>query len=113
MTVPERRRAERHAVNASGTLFLSDGRRVDVQIADLGELGALLSVTDLEDAVVEGERALLEHPLLVEGRAGRRRERTAGRIVRVELDFEAEGVVRRIAVFFDGGGAPEGASSTE
>ena len=109
MSGTERRRAERHPVNAPGTLFLTDGRRVPVEIADLGELGALLSMTDLEDPVVEGERALLEHPLLAEGRTSRRITRTAGRVVRVELDFEVEGIRRRIAVFFDGGSAPEGA----
>lgn len=110
MSAPERRRAERHPVNAPGTLFLADGRRVGVEIADLGELGALLSMTDLEEPVVEGERALLEHPLLADGRLSRRLTRTAGRVVRVELDFEVEGIRRRIAVFFDGGGAPQGAA---
>lgn len=104
----ERRRAERHPVDATGSLFLSGGRRVGVHIADMGEMGALLSVTDLEDPVVEGERALLEHPLLSGGRATERFTQTAGRVVRVELDFEPEGVVRRIALFFDGGGAPDG-----
>lgn len=104
----DRRRAERHAVDAQGALFLSGGRRVPVQIADMGELGALLSVVDLEDPVVEGERALLEHPVLSAGQATERFTQTPGRVVRVELDFEPEGVVRRIAVFFDGGGAPEG-----
>lgn len=102
----ERRRAERHAVDASGALFLSGGRRVGVHIADIGELGALLSVTDLEDPVLEGERALLEHPDLASGQAGPHFRQTAGRVVRVELDFEARGVVRRIALFFDGGGPP-------
>jgi hypothetical protein len=110
MTVPERRRAERHAVNAPGTLFLAEGRQVRVQIADLGELGALLSVADLEDPVLEGERALLEHPEVGDGPPRGRTRRTPGRVVRVELDFEPEGVVRRIAVFFDGGGAPPGST---
>jgi hypothetical protein len=109
MTVPERRRAERHAVDTPGTLFLSEGRQVAVRIADLGELGALLSVADLEDAVLEGERALLEHPAVSEGHANRQTKRTPGRVVRVELDFAPEGVVRRIALFFDGGGPPPGA----
>lgn len=110
MTTPERRRAERHAVDAPGTLFLSEGRRVEVRIADLGELGALLSMADLEDPVVEGERALLEHPETQGGRGGEPNKRTSGRVVRVELDFEPEGVVRRIALFFDGGGPPAGAA---
>jgi hypothetical protein len=109
MTVPERRRAERHAVDAPGTLFLSEGRRVGVRIADLGELGALLSLTDLEDPVLEGERALLEHPDVGAGAGAVKR--TPGRVVRVELDFEPEGVVRRVALFFDGGGPPIGASA--
>jgi hypothetical protein len=107
MTVPERRRAERHPVDVPGMLFLAEGRKVPVRIADLGELGALLTVTDLEDPVLEGERALLEHPEVGEGGAGALR-RTPGRVVRVELDFDSSGVVRRIALFFDGGGAPAG-----
>jgi hypothetical protein len=106
MSVPERRRAERHAVDSAGTLILAEGRQVPVTIADLGEMGALLTMTELEDALLEGERAFLEHPVLREGRATTRKMRTPGRIVRVELDFEPEGIVRRVAVFFDGGGGP-------
>lgn len=106
MSVPERRRAERHAIDTSGLLILAEGRQVPVTIADLGEMGALLTMTELEDAVLEGERAFLEHPVLRDGRATARKGRTAGRIVRVELDFEPEGIVRRVAVFFDGGGGP-------
>lgn len=109
MSGPERRRAERHAIDAHGTLTLEGGRKVAVTIADLGELGALLTVDELEDAVIEGERALLDHPVLESGRPGRRRAQTAGRVVRVELDFEPSGVVRRVALFFDGGAAPQGA----
>jgi hypothetical protein len=107
MNAPERRRAERHPVDLPGTLFLAEGRRVPVRIADLGPLGALLTITDLEDPVLEGERALLEHRDGADG-AGEALRRTAGRVVRVELDFESAGVVRRIALFFDGGGAPAG-----
>ena len=107
MNAPERRRAERHPMDAPGTLFLSEGRRVDVRIADLGQLGALLSLSDLEDPVLEGERALLEYPGQ-DGQADGQVRRTPGRVVRVELDFEPEGVVRRVALFFDGGGAPAG-----
>lgn len=106
MSIPDRRRAERHAINATGTLSLAGGRQVQVTIADLGELGALLSIHELEDAVLEGERALLDHPLLQEGRLSARRALTGGRVVRVELDFEPEGIVRRVALFFDGGGGP-------
>ena len=108
MTGTERRRAERHPVDAPGTLFLSDGRRVPVRIADLGELGALLEITDLEDPVLEGERAVLEHPRLDAGRPTGPGVRSTGRVVRVELEFEETGIVRRLAVFFDGGGPPEG-----
>ena len=77
-----------------------------VTIADLGELGALLSIHELEDPVQEGERALLDHPVLHEGHPTGRRGLTGGRVVRVELDFEPEGIVRRVALFFDGGGGP-------
>ena len=106
MSIPDRRRTERHAINAPGTLSLAGGRSVPVTIADLGELGALLSMHELEDAVLEGERGLLDHPVLSEGRVTGRRALTGGRVVRVELDFEPEGIVRRIALFFDGGGGP-------
>lgn len=106
MSGPERRRAERHAVDAEGTLTLSAGRVLPVRIADLGELGALLTLGDLEDAVIEGERALLDHPMVRDGRLLRSRGKTAGRVVRVELEFEPGGVVRRLALFFDGGGPP-------
>lgn len=106
MSGPERRRAERHAVDISGLLILAEGRKVPVNIADLGEMGALLTMTELEDAVLEGERAFLEHPVLHDGHATARKARTPGRVVRVELDFEPEGIVRRVALFFDGGGGP-------
>jgi len=106
MSGSARRRAERHPVDASGVLILAEGRQVPVTIADLGELGALLTMTELEDAVLEGERAFLEHPVLREGHATSGTLRTPGRVVRVELDFEPEGIVRRVALFFDGGGGP-------
>jgi hypothetical protein len=106
MSIPDRRKAERHPINAGGTLTLTGGRHVPVTIADLGELGALLTMNELEDAVIEGERALLDHPVLEDGAVGERRALTGGRVVRVELDFEPDGIVRRVALFFDGGGGP-------
>ena len=107
MSASERRRAERHAVDVEGVLVLSAGLQVPVTIADLGEMGALLTMTELEDAVLEGERAILKHPMLSDGRLSKRKAETAGRVVRVELDFEPEGIVRRVALFFDGGGGPD------
>lgn len=100
----ERRRAERHAVDAPGRLFLSEGRVVPVHIRDLGELGALVQLADLEEAVLEGERTVLEHPR--PGAAGVTRR--AGSVVRVELEFREMGILRQLAVFFDAGPPPEG-----
>ena len=107
-TKPERRRAERHPVDIPGQLFLSGGRRVAVRIQNLGEMGALLAMSDLEEIVEEGDRAVLEHPILKDGRATRKNARTAGSVVRVALEFEESGVARYLAVFFDGGGVPAG-----
>jgi len=106
----ERRRAERHPVDLAGDLLLSGGRRVPVRIINLGELGALLEATDLEEAILEGERAVLEHPALEHALLEERRPsgRTVGSVVRVELEFAAAGVSRHLALFFDGGPLPEG-----
>jgi len=105
----ERRRAERHEVAGEGLLLLGGGRSIPVRIRNLGVLGALVSVVDLEEAVLEGERAALEHPLLDEdGRPTEECRRTPGAVVRVELEFGPEGIHRLLAVFFDGGGYPAG-----
>ena len=109
MTTPERRRSERHPVDIPGTLYLSDGRAVPVRIQNLGELGALVQITDLEEPVLEGERAVLQHPVTVEGVVHHgEMAQTAGSVVRVELDFEERGICRELAVYFDGGIKPEG-----
>jgi hypothetical protein len=103
----ERRRAERHPVDLPGELLLSGGRRVAVRVLNLGALGALCEVTDLEEPIAEGERAVLEHPrMTAEGKAGRGRQSTVGSIVRVQLEFGGEGVSRHLAMFFDGGAPP-------
>jgi hypothetical protein len=104
----ERRRAERHPVDLAGVLHLSQGRRVPVRIANIGPLGALLRVTDLEEPIFEGERAVLDHPAIIDGMAQERRARTRGSVVRVEMDFAEDGVSRQLAVYFDGGPLPEG-----
>ena len=108
MTEPERRRADRHPVDLPGTLFLTDSRRVEVQIKNIGELGALVQVGDLEEPVFEGERAVLEHPLYVDGAVSSEIRRTPAAIVRVDLEFLEDGVTRELAVYFDGGAAPDG-----
>ncbi len=109
MNSPERRRSDRHPVDLPGELFLSQGRTVPVRIKNVGELGALLQIQDLEEAVLEGERAVLDHPIAVDGVVQPEdRARTACKVVRVELDFEEEGISRELAVFFDGGIAPQG-----
>jgi hypothetical protein len=104
----ERRKAERHAVDYQGRLFLSEGRRIPVRILNLGPLGALVSMTDLEEALMEGERAVLEHPVLEEDGSAGGTGRTACSVVRVELDFHVGGVARHLALYFDGGAAPPG-----
>ena len=109
MGTPERRRAARLPVDIAGEMFLSDGRRVTVKIKNLGRLGALLQITDLEEPVLEGERAVLDHPRMDENEEDTgERARTMAHAVRVELDFEAEGICRELAVYFDGGPRPEG-----
>ena len=111
MCSSERRRAERHPVDIPGELFLSDARRVPVRIKNLGRLGALVRITDLEEPVLEGERAVLDHPVVDEQEhATEDRARTACAVVRVELDFEVDGIRRELAVFFDDGAMPEGYS---
>lgn len=103
----ERRRAPRYALDVPAELFLSGGRRISVRIVNIGQKGALVQIADLEVAVLEGERAMLEHPLLdAEGHAAAETAKTAGAVVRVELDFADAGVSRHMAMFFDGGAGP-------
>lgn len=109
----DRRRADRLPVDLEGALFLEEGKRVSVRIRNMGAMGALVQIGDLEAQVLEGSRAVLEHPVFVadatpEDLAAAERVRTACAIVRVELDFQDEGVKRELAVYFDGGAAPEG-----
>ena len=107
----ERRRADRRPVDIGGTLFLTEGRVVPVRIKDMGQLGIMCQLSDLEEAVLEGERAVVEHPVYEEDRApdeNTRRVRSAGVVVRVELEFDADGIVRQLAIFFDGGAPPTG-----
>lgn len=106
----ERRRAERIPVQIPARLLLSRKREVACTIRNVGELGVLLSIADLETEVHEGERALLEHPRIVDGRAQKAVVRTPGAVVRVELDMEKSGVLRHVALYFDGGPSPEGAA---
>jgi hypothetical protein len=104
----ERRRAPRFDVTAPGRLHLAGGRSADVVLRNVGELGALVSIEDLELTIAEGERALLEHPAFLDGRITDRHVRTAAAVVRVELDLDGEGVARQVALHFDGGPRPEG-----
>ena len=78
---------------------------MEVRIQNLGQLGAMVRVTDLEQTVQEGDRAVLDHP--VYGSEGQRR-RTPCAVVRVDLEFEGEEVNKELAVYFDGGAAPDG-----
>lgn len=102
----DRRQAVRHPVNAQGELQLSDGRRIAVRIVNLGTLGALVQITDLEEAVLEGERAVLIHPELLDDCSLGSSVTSSGSIVRVDLDFAEEGVSRHLAIYFDGGPPP-------
>ncbi len=102
----DRRAAPRYRVDVPGELSLSDGRRIAVRIVNLGRLGALLHVRDNEVPINELERAMLVHPELEEGQATGVTRSTAGSIVRVDRDFDGEGVSRLLAIYFDGGGPP-------
>ena len=106
----ERRRTERIAVQIPARLLLGGGREVVVTIRNVGELGVLVSATDLEMEIHEGERALLEHPRLTDGHPGKGKEkvRTPAAVVRVELDFDPGAITREVALFFDGGPKPVG-----
>ncbi|MDA1195310.1 MAG: hypothetical protein O2894_09000 [Planctomycetota bacterium] len=107
----ERRRADRLPVDLAGELFLSEGRSVPVRIKNVGPLGALVQITDLEEAVLEGERAVLDHPASMEtgeSTPDDERTRTPCSVVRVELDFQEQGIKRELAVYFDGGPPPDG-----
>ena len=113
----ERRRTERVAVQIPARLLLAGGREAAVTIRNVGELGVLVSVRDLEFEIHEGERALLEHPVLVDahprlasGAPAGTRVRTPAAVVRVELDFDPGEITREVALFFDGGPKPVGAA---
>lgn len=111
----ERRRSERVPTSIPARLLLAKGRAADVTISNVGELGALVTLHDLEVEVREGERALLVHPPLLDGRpsasaargATKGAVRTAAAVVRVDLDLEGD-VVRHVALYFDGGPLPLG-----
>ena len=103
----DRRRATRVPTSIPARLHLSGGRRADVTISNVGELGVLLTLADLEVQVSEGERALLEHPAIVDGVAKGGQKQTAAAIVRVDLDLQGAGVVRHVALYFDGGPKPK------
>ncbi len=104
----DRRKAERHGVDVPGRLFLGQTREIKVRVRNIGTLGALLQIADLEEPVFEGERAVLEHPRFSDGRVQELATCSVCRIVRVELEFEEAGVARQLAVYFDGGATPEG-----
>jgi hypothetical protein len=105
----ERRRSERVPCAIPARLLLAGGREAAATIRNIGELGALLSTQDLEVEIHEGERALLEHPKVTDGRAtGTKKFRTSGAVVRVELDMDPAAILRHVAIYFDGGPKPVG-----
>ncbi len=91
-----------------GRLFLGQTREITVRVRNIGTLGALLQIADLEEPVFEGERAVLEHPRFSDGHVVEQATCSTCRIVRVELEFEEAGVARQLAVYFDGGPLPDG-----
>ena len=108
----ERRRSERILCAIPARLLLAGGREAVATIRNIGELGALLSTQDLEVEIHEGERALLEHPKVVDGKAaGTKKVRTTGAVVRVELDLDPAAILRHVAIYFDGGPKPVGVAS--
>ena len=125
MNGSERRRAGRHDVDLRGELFLSAGRCIPVRIVNLGQLGALVQVADLEEAVLEGERVVLGHPLLSEPEpaspgtdaeaispaTSEETARTPGSVVRVDLEFASTGVSLHLSTASDGGAPPEGCTA--
>jgi hypothetical protein len=105
----ERRRSERTPCAIPARLLLAGAREAAATIRNIGELGALVSTPDLEVEIHEGERVLLEHPKVVDGKAsGTKKVRTTGAVVRVELDLDPEAVLRHVAIYFDGGPKPVG-----
>jgi hypothetical protein len=100
----ERRRADRHPMDHAGTLHLAGGCSVQIRIRNLGRAGALVQLPPIAEAVKAGDRAVLDHPLLGEGEG---RSVTCGSIVRVEPPLEGDGVARELAIYFDGGAAPD------
>lgn len=103
----DRRRATRIPTEIPAKLYLAGGKHADVTISNVGELGVLLSLSDLEVTVHEGDRAMLEHPTIVDGvPQGGKHKKTPAAIVRVDLDLESGAVVRHVALFFDGGPKP-------
>jgi hypothetical protein len=102
----ERRRARRHEVEIPARLLLDDGVETDVVIRNIGDLGALVSVSDLEVPVHEGDRAVLEHPEMKGNKPSRRKVRRSGAVVRVDMELVARAVLRQLAIFFDDGPSP-------
>jgi hypothetical protein len=106
--VEDRRRASRIPTQIPARLFVAGGRHADVVISNVGELGVLLTLSDLELQLREGERALLEHPRIVDGVPEGGHMRSAASVVRVDLDLDSGAVVRPVALFFDEGPRPAG-----
>lgn len=105
----ERRRAERISTAIPARLLLQGGGSVEGVIRNVGELGVLMALTDLEHEIREGQRVLLEHPRIVDGvPQGGPPARSAAAVVRVDLDLEPGAIVRHVALYFDGGPRPSG-----
>ena len=102
----DRRRAKRHPVEVPARLVLHDGVETEVVIRNIGDRGALVSMSDLEVPVREGDRAVLEHTEFREGRFGSRRVRRGGSVVRVDMELANQAVQRQLAIFFDEGPDP-------
>jgi hypothetical protein len=102
----DRRRSRRHPVEVPARLELDDGVEADVVIRNIGELGALVSMADLEISVAEGDRVIIEHPEWNAGKFGTKKVRRTGSVVRVDMELAQSAVLRQLAIFFDGGPSP-------
>jgi hypothetical protein len=101
----DRRRSKRLAVEIPARLLLDDGVEAEVVVKNIGDLGALLSLSDLEVTVREGDRSILDYPD-PSSKSGKKRLRRSGAVVRVDMELVSRAVVRQLAVFFDDGPSP-------
>jgi hypothetical protein len=95
--VDEKRAHERRSVRYAVRIRLSDGRRIDGCVENLGPLGAFVSTSDLEAHLEIGDHVALEIDL-----GGDREPAEAhGEVLRLEQEFSAGDIRRSFAVRFN------------